>query len=115
MQTKALWSKQADDELVASEWASMLARIEYEDAVEALTEIHKLGGDSPPTVGQLRLAALRVADRREADERYKRRALEDHSPRTDSELTSIRQMVDEFFARQGTTREAVEKKLGEKK
>jgi CRISPR type IV-associated protein Csf3 len=100
---------------VQAEWCSALARVEYEDANEALTEIRNLGGEKPPTIGQLRVAALRVVERREADQRYKRRALEDKSPRTEGELTPIREMVDAFFKRQGTTREAVEKKLGWKK
>lgn len=92
-----------------------LSAVEYRDGYAALTEFRDLGNAEPPTIGQLKQAALRVADRREADGRYRHRALEDRSPRPDSELVSVREMVDEFFKRQGTTREAVEKKLGGKK
>jgi hypothetical protein len=106
-----MWSKQPDDQFVIAEWCDALARVEMADATEALTAIRNMGGEDPPTIGQLRVAALRVADRREVEERRKRRALEDKSQRPEAELTSVREMVDAFLKRQGTTREAVEKKL----
>ena len=112
LRAKALWSKQPDDEFVQGEWHAALLSIEYRDANEALTALRDMGTDEPPPVGMIRLAALRVADRREAEERYKRRALEDRSPRPKEELISIRELVDRFFEQQGTNREAVEKKLG---
>jgi len=115
MRAKALWSKQPDDPFVQAEWVDALASVEYRDANEALTALRDMGIDEPPPVGMIRLAALRVADRREATERYQRRALEDRSSRPEDELISIRELMDRFFERQGTTREAVEKKLGWRK
>ena len=112
LRAKALWSKQPDDEFVQGEWHAALLSIEYRDAFGALTEFSEMGRDEPPTIGQLKQQALRVAERREAEERHKRRALEDRSPRPKEELISIRELIDRFFEQQGITREAVEKKLG---
>ena len=110
MRCKALWPKQSDDPLVVGKWCDAFHSIEYRDANVAVTEIRDSFEDDPPVIGQLRRAALQVWTRREAAERAQRRALEDQS--RDPELVSIHEMVDAFFKRQNTTREAVFKRLG---
>jgi hypothetical protein len=109
MRAKALWSKQPDDALVQAEWVDAFGRLEYRDVFEALTECRD-AFDDPPVIGQIRRVALRVADRREADERAQRRTLEDQS--RDPELVSVKEMVSAFLERQGTSREEVYRKLG---
>ena len=108
--TKTIWPKLHIDDFVRAEWNDALGRLEYGDVFQALTELRDVFEGDPPVIGQIRRAAMQVWTRRVADERAQRRALEDKS--RDPELVSIKEMVDAFFARQNTTREAVFKRLG---
>lgn len=69
-QVKSFWFNQPTDDLTTEGWCQALESVSYEAAAQAVSEVMKLGGDEPPSPGQIYNAALEI------DYRNRQRQLE---------------------------------------